>query len=509
MYPRPRIAALLLFGMLLLSACGPAAAVPAAPSPAPSATPTPAPSATPAPTLPPSPTPVPAFAPGSTIAGVDVAGLTIEQARRRLSAALVAPRSIELTAGDASLALDPQTIGLTIPVDTLLADAAPAIQSGKPAAVAPAAGLDETALRTQLAILAERAAVPPAISVISDTKSISRSFAYTPGMLLDTDAAFDQVRAALSAPRPAATIALTLTADPTVPRVSDARLLEEVQSMAEQWDGVIGFHLYDLAGGDEVRFHDKTVFAGASTIKVAIMLNAYIHLAKFTEKQEFWLGEMIKYSDNISANHLLAAAAGGTGTELAFTGAEQMSAMLADDLGLENLYLYIPYESGDFIRQNHIKYMCGPRDPVGPKPYTETGCALRATPYAIAQVYKAIDACANGGGVLLEKFDKLTPRRCQEMLDRLATNHDYTRMVAGVPKGTLVQHKSGWIEDMQADAGIVRSPGGDYVLAAYVYKKLTGDAFMWPDELMAPIVADFSRIAYTAYNPVRLDPADK
>jgi hypothetical protein len=90
------------------------------------------------------------------------------------------------------------------------------------------------------------------------------------------------------------------------------------------------------------------------------------------------------------------------------------------------------------------------------------------------------------------------------MLDRLATNHDVTRMVAGLPKGTLAQHKSGWIENMQADAGIVRSPNGDYVLAVYVYKKLTDGVAMWDDAVLAPIVADFSRLAYTAYNPIRL-----
>jgi hypothetical protein len=503
MHTRPRIAVLLLFGTLLLVACGPTAgaAVPSS-TPAPTAVPTAAPTA--APTA----TPIPVFARGSTVAGVDVGGLSLAAARERLRSALTGrPKPLELRAGEASLTLEAEKLGLAAPVDELLAQAGDALAAGEPADV-PAAGVDESVLRTQLAILAERAAAPPQIRVISDTETISRSFAYTPGTLLDVDAALTRVRAELAKPRPAATLALTLTEDPAAPRVDDERLLEEVRAMADEWDGVVGFHLHDLTTGDEVRLNDETVFAGASTIKVAIMLNAYINLPKFTAKQEFWLGEMIRYSDNISANHLLSAAAGGTGTDLAFTGAEQMSEMLADDLGLENLYLYIPYEATDYIKQNKIKYMCGPKDPVGPRPYTETGCALRATPFAIAQVYEAIDACAGGEGVLLEKFENLTPKRCQEMLDRLATNTDKTRLVAGLPKGTRAEHKSGWIEDLQADAGVVRSPGGDYVLAVYVFKKLTGDRFMWPDELMAPAVAAFSRLAYTAYNPVKLDRAE-
>ena len=115
-----------------------------------------------------------------------------------------------------------------------------------------------------------------------------------------------------------------------------------------------------------------------------------------------------------------------------------------------------------------------------------------------------IDACAKGGGVLPEKFAKLSPTRCQQMLDRLATNDDKTRMVAGLPNGTRAEHKSGWIENLQADNGIIRSPGGDYALAIYVYKKLPKGVFMWTDEQMAPVVAAFSRLAYTAYNPVKL-----
>jgi beta-lactamase class A len=120
----------------------------------------------------------------------------------------------------------------------------------------------------------------------------------------------------------------------------------------------------------------------------------------------------------------------------------------------------------------------------------------------MAQLYRMIDECANGAGILPERYELLTPERCQEMLDRLAENGDKTRMVAGIPEGVRVEHKSGWIETMQADAGIVRSPGGDYVVSIYVYRPLTGGRFFWGDDVMAPVVAAFSRLAYTAYNPI-------
>jgi hypothetical protein len=235
------------------------------------------------------------------------------------------------------------------------------------------------------------------------------------------------------------------------------------------------------------------------------MVNAYINLRRFDAEQEEWLREMIVESDNLAANDLLSAATGSRGTEAAFVGAEQMSDMLAEQLGLKQTYLFIPYEAGDFIRINNVKYRCGPQDPVGPAPHTETGCALRATPADMARLYHLIDACAQGEGELLELFKLLSVRRCQEMLDRLADNGDRTRMVAGVPAGVRVEHKSGWVGDMQADAGIVRSPNGDYVLAIYIFKRLPKDLWNWPDEMMAPVVASFSRLAYTAYNPVQIE----
>ncbi|NTU84876.1 MAG: serine hydrolase, partial [Chloroflexales bacterium] len=291
----------------------------------------------------------------------------------------------------------------------------------------------------------------------------------------------------------------------TAPRAPLERLREEVTALAEEVPGVVGFHLIDLATGESVGLNERTVFAGASTIKVAIMLNLYVNLAKFTERQSFWLNEMIRYSDNLSANDLLAAAAGGQGTDYAFVGAEQMSTMLREELGLRHTYLYVPYETTDYIKLYKPKFTCGPKGPVGEKPYTEMGACLRAEPESMAGLYQMIDQCANGAGPLLDKFDLLTPKRCQEMLDWLAKNGDKTRMVAGIPKGVRVEHKSGWIEDMQADNGIIRSPNGDYILSVYYYRPLDSKHDHWDDEEMAPVVAAFSRLAYTAYNPVQVE----
>ena len=84
------------------------------------------------------------------------------------------------------------------------------------------------------------------------------------------------------------------------------------------------------------------------------------------------------------------------------------------------------------------------------------------------------------------------------MIDRLHTNADYTRLVAGLPDGTYVAHKSGWIDDMQADVGIVHTPGGSFVIALYAYRSKGMSA-----SRAEPLLAKLARLVYTYYNPLK------
>ena len=507
--PRPRFAAAIaLLCMVFLAGCTPAtpesAAAPAQLSP-------PTPSAAPlAPTTrPPTVTPTPTtFPANATIAGVPVAGLTLAEASDRVRAKLANLPALELRAGAARLSIAPTTIALTAPVDELLAEARSALAAGGAVAVPLRLRCDTVALRARLTALTVEVGSAATLTVLTTTDVLSRSFAYTPGQVLELDAAVKQISAALAAGQ-IEPLTLALGHSPTVPRVPLAQLRDEVVALTKRLPSgsVVGFHLTDLASGESIGVNDRTVFSGASTIKVAIMLNLYTKLAQFTEQQNLWLSAMIRDSDNLAANGLLAAIAGGEGTEYAFIGADQMSTLLETQLGLRHTYLYIPFEAIDYIKLYKPKFHCGPNGPVGAKPYTEMGACLRAEPASMASLYEMIDQCANGKGLLLTKFERLKPQRCQAMLDWLAQNDDQTRMVAGVPAGVRVEHKSGWIEDMQADTGIVRSPQGDYVLSIYYYRSLVPGRDQWTDEEMAPVVAAFSRLAYTAYNPVKVSGA--
>ncbi|NJK81913.1 MAG: serine hydrolase [Chloroflexaceae bacterium] len=264
--------------------------------------------------------------------------------------------------------------------------------------------------------------------------------------------------------------------------------------------GLWGVYVYDLATGETISYNADTVFSGASVMKVPILLQAYANLPELTEKQRFWARTMILESDNLNANALLAASVGGAGTEDALVAVQQMTASL-QQLGLQHTYQNLPYEAYEYlVLLNGYEIPSGPPQE-GTPPYTEADPLVRTTPAEIGSLFVMLDQCSTGEGPLLELFsENLTEQRCQEMLDLLAENPDDIRMRSGLPTAARVEHKAGWVEDMQADVGIVRSPGGDFVLAVYLYQETD-----WlRDHIAGPVLGDFARLVYSAYNPIPL-----
>jgi beta-lactamase class A len=72
---------------------------------------------------------------------------------------------------------------------------------------------------------------------------------------------------------------------------------------------------------------------------------------------------------------------------------------------------------------------------------------------------------------------------------------------AGIPDGTPLAHKHGWISGPSgiiqniSDAGIVYTPGGDYVLAIYVYHPVQA---IW--EPVSEMIAKIAEAVYNYYN---------
>jgi len=267
-------------------------------------------------------------------------------------------------------------------------------------------------------------------------------------------------------------------------------LLEEVlREQVAGMPGVVGVYVQDLEGGREVGVHDRVIFSGASVIKIAILLQTYQVLdapPQGAVARDMWA--MMVYSDNAAADRLLVLAGGGDGVR----GARRMSEMLGR-LGLEHSFMRDTY--------GEVKPAGGRPGgraaPWGQEPTTDPDDLLQTTPRDMGRLLAYIYGCTQEKGPILETFPgQVTAEECREMVDLMLQNADRERLVAGLPEGIPVAHKSGWIPDMKADAGIVFSPGRDYVVSIFVWERgsLT-------DSEGNPRIAALSWVVYSFFNP--------
>ena len=123
--------------------------------------------------------------------------------------------------------------------------------------------------------------------------------------------------------------------------------------------------------------------------------------------------------------------------------------------------------------------------------------------------------CAQtGGGALAAVFPgEITQSECQQMVSLLAANNIGVLIEAGVPSDAQVAHKHGWAVDVtdgvihtMADAALVYSPGGDYVLVVFLYDPV--QVVFDPVNVM---VAQLSQAIYNYFNvsPISRESLDR
>jgi beta-lactamase class A len=127
----------------------------------------------------------------------------------------------------------------------------------------------------------------------------------------------------------------------------------------------------------------------------------------------------------------------------------------------------------------------------------------QTTPQDIGLLLEDIYQCAqNGGGTFAVVFPgEITQTECQSMINYLLNNKLAVLLTAGLPDGTHIAHKHGWITESDglmhsiSDAGIIFSSGGDYVMTVYMYQ---------PTQLLFDpanrLVAQLSNAVYNYFN---------
>ncbi|MFQ5398756.1 MAG: serine hydrolase [Anaerolineae bacterium] len=449
---------------------------------------------------------------GMTIAGVDVSGLTREEAADLLYAQYMAPLIVYHREERAEL--PPEEVGFQLDMDAMFGRAEEwraqqdfwkgflgflIGRSLEPVQIELNATHDRESLlhwlQTYSSFLDEPAK-PPQLLGDSD---VFREGA--PGFVTDIEASLPAVEAALY--RPNDREAHLVIEDQEAPRLDMTLLEANIRNQLAAFDGLGSVFIMDLETGDELSINADVAMSGLSIVKIPILLEVYraIDFAP-TPDQTKLISETAILSGDFSANLLLDVVAGQNN---AYLGADILTESM-HRLGLVNTFIVTPYEEPNRAGRTTLATPANSRTDISTFPDP----AMQTTAEDMGTLLSMIYHCSHGQGALLAVYpDQLTAEECQAILDVLVLNTEGNLIRYGVPEEVRVSHKHGWAGNTHGDAGIVFSPGGDYVIVEY----LTQPNSDWlVIDVSFPILREISRAAYNYFNvnqPNLENPADR
>jgi beta-lactamase class A len=444
-----------------------------------------------------------------TIGGVPIGGLDPQSAAQRLLQ--VYSVAVEIHYNDAVIDLDPSLVGFQINNESMLA-AADLQRTGasfwpgywdylwnrrSPTSQIPlVASFSEDRLRIYLKneISARYDQAPSPAQPIPGTVNFTPGL---PGQVLDIDRAVPLIAAALESPDQRVVILSSQRIDAERPNLSTLEIMLKQIIDQSGFTGVTDLLLLDLRTTNRIQFAYKQgetitinpdiAFTASSTIKIPIMVSVYRHFnSKIDEQIGAALKDMIALSNNDASDKLMKSLDELRGPLVV---SETMQ-----ELGLENTFINGYFFPGAAV----LKFFSTPANQrkdvdTDPDIYSQT------TPQDMGMLLEDIYLCAQtGGSSLVAVFPgQLDQEACKQMILYLQEDKLGALIQAGVPEGTLVAHKHGWDIDLTqySDAGIVYTPGGNYVLAIYVYNPGGGN---W--NIVSPLFAELSRAIYNYFN---------
>jgi beta-lactamase class A len=290
--------------------------------------------------------------------------------------------------------------------------------------------------------------------------------------------------------------------NPGRPAFNSLEVLLQQTIKVSGFDGLVGLYLVDLQNAQEIHFayqngnllpvEPDIAFTASSIIKVPIMISAFRHMQDTSDQETMTLmNDMIVNSGNEVADWLMNRVLDPRRGPLLVT--DDMKA-----LGLKNTYLAGYFTAGSPLLAT-IKTPANQRSDVNtdPDPYSQT------TPSDIGMLLEDLYMCEQtGGGTLIAVFPgQITQAKCQMMINYLKNNKLPVLLTAGLPEGTQIAHKHGWVSTQGiintiGDAGIIYTPGGNYVLAIFLHHPVQ---LIW--DPASTLVAKLSQAVYNYYNP--------
>lgn len=448
------------------------------------------------------------YPPDMTIGNVPVGGLDPKSASQRLLQVYAMP--VELHYGNALIDLEPGLIGFQLDTESMLA-AADLQRTGASfwggfwdylwnrryqiRQIPLVSSYSEARLRAYLLdeISARYDQPPIPAQPIPGTANFTPG---TPGQTMDIDRAVALIDGALKSPDRRSVMITSQSTAAERPSLQTLQILLKQLITQSGFDGIVGLYFLDLQtqetihfgyqAGQEISINPDIAFSGASSIKIPIMVSVFRH---FNSQIEAEIDEQLKdmfrsLNGNGSADILMAALDANRGPLIVTETMQQ--------LGLDNTFSAMYFALGSIPLQHYITPSNSRLDiSTDPDPFDQT------TPYEMGLLLEDIYLCAQtGGGSLVAAFPgQIDQSACQKMIQYMQQDKLGALLQGGVPDGTIVAHKHGFTFKDFSDAGIVYTPGGNYILTIYVYHPVQA---LW--DIVSPLYAQLSRAVYNYFN---------
>ncbi len=452
--------------------------------------------------------------PGITAGGVDLGGMSPDAALRTLEEMVVAPLSkpLHLRYEEEAVVLIPADIGFRVHGERMAEEALRLShdQQATPgflefimygpqrleAEIPLQTDFDANALRSFLIGVAERKDQP-----LREVQPITGTLSFYPGQAekrLNLDLSMARIEEALLSIDNRGVDLVVETKEPPKPPLDLLRGV--VEERIQEFDGIVGIYISDPGTQESMEINSEISFSGLSVVKIAIFLETYLHFAGEEPDPETkeWLDKAVTdpVGSNYWANLLLTLIGEGSAGEGARRTTERMRA-----LGLNKSFIKGPFRlEAEEVEGRRVSGLASSlrRISGGARAQdTNPDPMIQTSPQDMGLLLQMIYQCGYGGGAILDAFPgQITPQGCQEIQEVLARNPVRSMIGAGIPEGTLLAHKHGFADDTHADAGIVYSPGGDYVIVQFQYAPT--EWLVWA--LSQPVFEDVSRATYNFFN---------
>jgi beta-lactamase class A len=438
--------------------------------------------------------------PGTVVAGVNVSGMTMEEARLQVSARYYRP--LYIFHGDNHVEVDPRDVGFVLDEEAMFGQLQAELLQVETAIRFASFVLNQPlgTISIPLAATHDREGVvfileniagfldKPALApqMLPQQTSVQEG---RPGLVTDVEASIPAVEESLyRAENRGAHLVLV---EQEAPEMSMALLEETIRARLEGFDGAGSIFIMDLQTGEEISINADMAVSGTSILKIAIFVEAYrvIDGTPNDFQAQLFL-DTATASSNFAANLLLHEVAGENNT---YRGADILTESMRR-LGLVNTFIAVPFDAtAPAHRQTTYSTPANTSNNVS----ADLDPSRQTTAEEIGTLLSMIYQCSKGGGALLAVYpDELTPAECQAIIDLMVLNEEGNLIRYGVPDGVPVSHKHGWAQATHGDAGIVYTPGGDFVIVEYLSQP--GDWLI--ADISFPILREIARATYNYFN---------